>query len=87
MFRKKEEKSLLQWTIEEDGKYQNQLIDVIAERNNRINKAIEFLNEECCYDKDLGYCDDLWCGDIPKLIKILKGEDNENDNTSNRTNN
>ena len=45
------------------------------ELEKRIDKAIEFLNEECFYDKDLGYCDDLWCGDIPKLIKILKEEE------------
>ena len=64
LFKKKEEKSLLQWTIEEDGKYQSQLIDVIAERNDRINKAIEYINNA----KWLNYNKST----IKKLLEILK---------------
>lgn len=71
MFKKKEEKSLLQWTIEEDGKYQSQLIDVIAERNDRINKAIEYIDlirNSMCISEDYV---------LINILEILKGEDNE----------
>ena len=67
LFKKKEEKSLLQWTIETDGKYQSQLIDVIAERNDRINKAIEYIYQ----DEDINKYSKSY------LLEILKGEDNE----------
>ena len=46
-----------------------------TEANKRIDKAIFFLNNECMYSKDLGYCDDLWCGRVKDLVNILKGED------------
>lgn len=73
LFKKKEEKSLLQWTIETDGKYQSQLIDLIAERNDRINKAIDFINRYSNLN--------LKAFDTKKILlkikAILKGEDND----------
>lgn len=55
----------------------NDAKEEIERLNNNINKAIEFLNNECLYDEDLGYCDDLWCGIVQELVNILKGVDEE----------
>ena len=70
LFKKKEEKSLLEWTIETDGKYQSQLIDLIAERNDRINKAIEYLERK---QKETEW----WDTDFMMTISILKGDSND----------
>ena len=47
------------------------------EEYHKNNKAIEFLNNECLYDEDLGYCDDLWCGRVQEIVNIFKGDDKE----------
>ena len=53
-----------------------ELEDKTERLNNIINTAIFFLNNECMYSKDLGYCDDLLCGRVQDLVNILKGENN-----------
>lgn len=61
-------------TIEEKDKE-------IERLKEKINNALEYLKEECLFDGKI-YCDDLWCGDIPKLVNILNGEKNENISSS-----
>lgn len=56
-------------------KYASEMEDKYILEKNKNNKAIEFLDNECLYDEDLGYCDDLWCGQVQELVDILKGVD------------
>lgn len=50
----------------------------IKRLNNNINKAIEFLKDECMWNEEMNcYCDDLWCGRVKSLESILKGSDKE----------
>ena len=44
----------------------------------RINKAIEYISECCLYDEECkNFNDDLDYYEIPKLMKILKGDTND----------
>ncbi len=47
----------------------------VKEYGTRLLKAIEFLNDECMYSEELGYCDDLWCGRVQELVNKLEGVD------------
>lgn len=52
-------------------------LEQLKEKQEKINKAIEYLNDECLYDKNFGFCDDLYCGQVQELVNILKGVDKE----------
>lgn len=53
----------------------------IARLHSIIKEAIEYLKEECLFDGK-SYCSDLCYDDIPELVNILNGENNENNSTS-----
>ena len=41
----------------------------------RINKAIEYIKENACYDKDIKKCcDDLNYNECDELLEILEGK-------------
>ena len=49
----------------------------------RINKSIEYIKNNAMYSEEWKKCcDDLYTKDCDELLKILKGEKNENNSTS-----
>ena len=46
------------------------------ELHNKIDKAINYIKEQGCYDEDCNvFCDDLNYYAIPRLLEILKDSD------------
>jgi len=57
-------------------------IDTITrneEKQQRIDKAIEYLKDNACYENTISelFCDDLDTDSCMELLDILRGEDNE----------
>ena len=57
------------------AKFRDRALERTLIYKSRIDKAINYINEECSFDGDY-YCDDLYCGDVKKLVDILQGSDN-----------
>lgn len=69
-----ERKQLLE-RVKEDEKVKETLDNMVRERQIRINKAIEYLKENACYEKDTKlFCRDLDYSECLKLLNILEGE-------------
>ena len=46
--------------------------------NDKIDKAIEYIKEHACYDKECNMCcDDLWTSGCDEVIEILQGKSDE----------
>lgn len=49
--------------------------DENKELHNKIDKAINYIKEQGCYDEDCNvFCNDLNYYAIPRLLEILKGD-------------
>ena len=58
------------------------LIDEYENYKQRNEKAIQILKEAGCYDEETKtFCDDVW-EELPKILNILKGSD-DNEKTNN----
>lgn len=52
-------------------------IQTLKDYKSRNEKAKELLKEAGCYDEETKtFCDDIW-EELPKLLNILNGDDNE----------
>ena len=65
--------------LEEDNKKLKAEVDLLNDNrhflNNKINKAIEYIEENATYSNDIKQCvDDLRYDNCDELLKILKGE-------------
>lgn len=54
-------------------------IDELEELQQRIDKSIEYLKDNACYEEDTNiFCDDLRNDNCKDLLDILKGEYEKN---------
>ena len=54
-------------------------LDKLDVLEDRIDKAIEYIEENACYEEDTKiFCDDLRYDECLKLLDILRGEDENN---------
>ena len=55
----------------------DEIYDYICELHNKIDKAIEFIEDEACVDYEMEMSHNLYEGEIFELLKILKGDVDE----------
>ncbi len=77
-------------TLQQENERKDRLITQYGEGMcayaNRIDKAIEYIKEQCSYEEETDMCcDDLFCGDVDDLLDILQNGSEENERR-NKTN-
>ena len=83
MMSKKDLEKSIQIILDSDYKEMENLRDTIADLakqnrklHNKIDKAINYIKEQGCYDEDCNvFCNDLNYYAIPRLLEILKDSD------------